>query len=88
MVDDQECPFRRLHSQSRLTKSVEGLRTIHLVHKMAVDIEQASTIGLLVHEMIIPDLFEKRQRQGVPLATPEVTSIRPDPGKAEKGISR
>jgi len=41
---------------------------------VAVDIEQASAIRLLVHEMIVTDLFEKRQCQGMPLTTPEVTS--------------
>src|SRR6185369_4538042 len=76
MVDDQECLLWRLHPQSGLAKCREGLRAIHLVHEVAVDIEQASAVRLLVHEMIVPDLFKKRQCQGVPLTTPEVTSTK------------
>ena len=76
MVDDQKCLLWRLHPQSGLAKCREGLRAIHLVHEVAVDIEQASAVGLLVHEMIVPDLFEKRQCQGAPLTTPEITSIK------------
>ena len=68
MVDDQERLLRCLHSQSRLAQCGEGLRAIYLVHEMAVDVKQASTIRLFMHEVIVPDFLVNRERQIVPIA--------------------
>ena len=43
-------------------QSFEGLRTGHLMHQMAVDIEDAGAILLAVDDVAVPDLVEERAR--------------------------
>ena len=78
MVDDKKCLLWRLHPQSGLAKCREGLRAINLVHEVAVDVEQTSAIRLLVHEMIVPDLFEKRLRRVIDELHRRQSSLAPD----------
>ena len=43
-------------------QALEGLRARHLVHEMAVDIDQAGAVGLLVDQMVVPDLVVEGAR--------------------------
>jgi hypothetical protein len=45
-------------------QALEGLRAGHLVHQMAVDIEQAGAVRRLMHQMRVPDLVIKAARFG------------------------
>ena len=43
-------------------QALEGLRAGHLVHQVAVDIEQAGAVVLHVHQVAFPNLVENRAR--------------------------
>ncbi len=56
--------LRRVHLAAGGAQSFEGLRRGHLVHQMAVDIEQAGAVVGFVHQMVVPDLVVQRGRIG------------------------
>ena len=56
VVDDGERLLRRAHLAARHAQALERLRARHLVDEVAVDIEQAGAVGLLVDHMVVPDL--------------------------------
>ena len=62
VVDHGERLVRRAHLASRIAQALEGLRRRHLMHEMPVDIEQAGAVGLLVDQMVVPDLVVERAR--------------------------
>src|SRR6202011_95678 len=56
VVDHRKRLLRRTHLAARQTQSIEGLRARHLVHEVAVDVEQASAVRLLIDDVVVPDL--------------------------------
>ena len=64
VVDDGERLFRRVHLAPRRAQAFERLRRSHLMHEMAVDIEQAGAVAGFVHQMVVPDFVVQRGRFG------------------------
>ena len=64
VVDHAERLFRRAHLAAGEAQALERLRARHLVHEMAVDIDQAGAVRLLVHQMVVPDLVVEGARLG------------------------
>ncbi len=62
MVDDGQRLFRRVHLAAGIAQAFERLRRGHLMDQMAVDIDQAGAVRLLVDQMIVPDLVVKGAR--------------------------
>ncbi len=62
VVDDAERLLGRAHLAAGQAQALERLRTGDLVHEMAVDVDQAGAIGLLVHQMVFPDLVVEGTR--------------------------
>ena len=56
VVDHGEGLFRRAHLAAGHAQALEGLRARHLVHEMAVDIEEAGAVRRLMHQVLVPDL--------------------------------
>jgi hypothetical protein len=52
--------FRRTHLAARHAEPLEGLRAGHLVHEVAVDIEQAGAVLGLMHEVGVPEFVVER----------------------------
>ena len=61
------------HRQARLraarlapgqAQAIKGLGAGHLVHQVAVDIQQAGAVGVLADDVAVPNLVEQRQRLG------------------------
>src|SRR5581483_3501532 len=50
-------------------EALEGLRRGHLMHEMAVDIEQAGAVLGFVDQMVVPDLVVQRGRFGHELSS-------------------
>lgn len=50
------------HLAARDAKRLKSLRTRHLMHEVAVDIDQAGAIIAGFHHMGVPDLFVQRAR--------------------------
>ena len=55
---------RRAHLAAGHAQALEGLRARHLVHEVAVDVEQAGAVGRLVHQVGVPDLVVEGFRCG------------------------
>ena len=51
------------HLAAGQPQALEGLRAGHLVDQVAVDVEEAGAVRLLVDEMRVPDLLEQRARR-------------------------
>jgi len=64
VVDDQKRFSRSFDRQAGSAQRGEGLRAVHFIHEMAVDIEQARAVRLLVHDMVVPDPVMEREGQG------------------------
>jgi len=64
VVDHGQRLFRRMHLAAGGAQAFERLRRGHLVHQMAVDIEQAGTVLGFVDQMVVPDLVVQRGRFG------------------------
>jgi hypothetical protein len=62
VIDDGERLLRRANLAARVAQSFERLRRSDLMDKMAVDIEQAGAVGLLVNQMVVPDLVVQGRR--------------------------
>ena len=63
VVDDGERLLRRAHLAAGHAQPLERLRARHLVHEMAVDIDQAiAALGL--DDVVVPDLVVQRARLG------------------------
>jgi hypothetical protein len=56
MVDDSQCLFRMPDLAVGKAQAFESLRAGHFMHKVTINIEKAGAIGLLINQMIIPDL--------------------------------
>ena len=56
MIDDGERPLRGADRPARHAQAFERLRTRHLMHEVAIDIEQGRAIILAVDDMVVPDL--------------------------------
>ena len=56
VVDHAQRLFRRAHFPAGEPQSLEGLRARHLMDEVAVDVEQAGAVRLLVDQMVVPDL--------------------------------
>ena len=64
VIDHGERLLRRVHLAAGHAQAFERLRRGHLVHQMAVDIEQAGAVLGLVHQMVVPDLVVQGGRFG------------------------
>jgi hypothetical protein len=64
VVDDAERLLGRAHLAAGKAEPLEGLRAGHLVHQVAVDIDQAGAVRLLVHQVVLPDLVVEGARLG------------------------
>ena len=63
VVDDGERLLRRAHLAAGQAQPLERLRARHLVHEMAVDVDEAiAALGL--DDVVVPDLVVKRARLG------------------------
>ncbi len=62
VIDHGQRLLRRTHIPPRHAQALEGLRARHLMHEVAVDIEQASAVGRLMHEMGVPNLVVEGAR--------------------------
>ena len=56
VIDDGERLLRRADLAAGDAQALEGLRARHLVHEMAVDVEEAGAVRLGVDDMVVPDL--------------------------------
>ncbi len=56
VVDDAERLLGRAHLAAGEAQPLERLRARHLVHQVAVDVEEAGAVGLLVDQVVVPDL--------------------------------
>ena len=56
VVDHGERLLGRANLATRRAQAFERLRRGHLVHQVAVDIEQAGAVLGFVHQMVVPDL--------------------------------
>ena len=56
VVDHAQRLVRRPHLAAGEPQALERLRARHLVHEVAVDIEEAGSVRLLVDQMVVPDL--------------------------------
>jgi len=56
--------LRGVNLASRNAKTLEGLRRRHFVNEVPVNVEQACAIGLLVNQVIVPDLVVQGRRFG------------------------
>ncbi len=56
VVDDGERLLRRAHLAARHAQAFERLRARHLVHEMAVDVEEARAVVLALDHVIVEDL--------------------------------
>jgi hypothetical protein len=54
--------FRRADLALRHAQTFEGLRARHLVHEMAIDVEETGAVRLLIDEMIVPDFVVESAR--------------------------
>ena len=70
VIDHAQSFLGRAHLAARQAQAFERLRARHLMHEMAVDIEQARAVRLLVNQMVVPDLVVQRARftHGCPLS--------------------
>jgi len=57
VIDDRERFLRRTNAPAAQPQPLEGLRARHLMHQMAVDVDQARAIGFGMDEMIVPDFI-------------------------------
>ncbi len=64
VVDHQQRLLRRAHLAARQAQPLEGLRRGHLVDEVAVDVDQAGAVRLLVHQVVFPDLVVEGTRLG------------------------
>ncbi len=62
VIDHGQRFLRRVNLAPCRAQTFEGLRRGHLVHEMAVDIEQAGAVIGFVDQMIVPDLVVQRGR--------------------------
>ena len=62
VVDDAQRLVRRAHLAAGEAQSLESLRARHLVHEMAVDIDEAGAVRRFVDEMVVPDFIVERAR--------------------------
>ena len=62
VIDHGQRLVRRVHLAAGGAQAFEGLRRGHLVHQMAVDIDQAGAVRLLVDQMVVPDFVVERAR--------------------------
>jgi len=60
VVDDGKRLFRRPHLALAQPQALEGLRARHLVHEMAVDVEEARAIRLALDDVVLEDLVVQR----------------------------
>ncbi len=60
VVDDGQRLLRVAHAATRHAQPLEGLRARHLMDEVAVDVEQACAIGLLLDDVVVPDLVVER----------------------------
>ena len=56
VIDHGQRLLRRAHLAAGHAQALESLRARHLVHQMAIDIEQAGAVRRFVHQMGVPDL--------------------------------
>ena len=56
VVDHGQRLVRRVHLAASDAQAFEGLRRGDLVHQVAIDVDQARSIRLFIHQMVIPDL--------------------------------
>ena len=64
VVGHRERRVRPAHRPAGLAQALEGLRAGHLVHQMAVDVEQAGAVLLPLDQVGVPDLVEQRSALG------------------------
>ncbi len=64
VVDHQQRLVRRVDLAAGEAQSLERLRARHLVDEMAVDVDEAGAVRLLVDQMIFPDFIVERARRG------------------------
>src|SRR5438552_3133109 len=64
MIDDRERFLRRPDTPVAQPQPLEGLRARHLMHQMAVDVDQSHAVGFGMNQVIVPDLIVKRARLG------------------------
>ena len=62
VIDHAQRLFRRPHLAAAQAQTFERLRARHLVHEMAVDIDEAGSVGLLIDQMVVPDLVVEGTR--------------------------
>ena len=57
VIDDQQRLVGGAHGTAGKPEPLEGLGTGHLVNKVAIDIDEAGAVRLLIDEMILPDFI-------------------------------
>jgi hypothetical protein len=62
MIDDGQRLFRCAHPAAGDPQAFKGLRAGHLMDEVAVDIEERRPVGLLVHQVVVPDLVVQGSR--------------------------
>ena len=64
VIDDEQRLVRRVHLAAGQPQAFERLRARHFVDDMAVDIDQAGAVRLLLDQMIVPDFVVERAGLG------------------------
>src|SRR6202030_842160 len=62
VIDDGERLLGRAHLAAGRAQPFERLRRGHLVHEVAVDVDEAGAVRLLVDDVVVPNLVVKRAR--------------------------
>jgi len=62
VIDHQQRLVGRVHLAAGQPQALERLRRRHLMDDVAVDVEQAGAVRLLIDQMVGPDLVVKRAR--------------------------
>ena len=60
MVGDRDGQVRPAQLAAGHAQTLERLRAGHLVHQVAVDVEDAGAVRELLHDVAVPDLVEQR----------------------------
>jgi hypothetical protein len=60
VIDNGERLLRCMHLTARHAQAFKGLGARHLVHKMAVDVEEAGAVLLAIDDVFLEDLVVER----------------------------
>src|SRR6202048_1782313 len=85
VVDDAQGLVRRTHLAAGQPQALKGLRARDLVHEVTVNIDEARAVGLLIDQVIFPDLVVKGAGHVGSCALPSFYSLAGEKKRARAG---